>query len=377
MSDKLEKNIQELLKNSEKSNKPISIPKAPDDAGAKALSEALDSGFKIVKLLIVCLVLAFIYSLTFSVQPDEIAIKLRFGKPVGVGESQILRPGLHWAFPYPIDEIVYISVGQSRTLVSTAGWFATTPELEAMNELPPPNEYLRPGIDGYVLTSDGNVVHARATLKYRLNPAKALNYEFNFVDSTNLLKDILDNSIFYAASHFTAEDAIYRDKIGFTEAVRQRVTQIVDKYNIGINIETVEVDTKPPLAVLNSFDLVLGAQQEARTEVNKAKAYARSTINSAQGQASTILADGITRSNQIVRTIASEAKSFSEQLPYFEKNPSLFKERLLTESMQQILTNADDIFFMPEPKEGTDRELRLQLNREQQKSQREKAKEAK
>ena len=114
--------------------------------------------------------------------------------------------------------------------------------------------------------------------------------------------------------------------------------------------------------------------QEARTTVNQAEAYARATVNAAQGQASTILADGVTRSNQIVRIMASEANSFSEQLPYFEMNPMLFKERLMAETMQTILTNADDTFYLSQ-REGIQRELRLQLNREQVKSQREKEKE--
>jgi hypothetical protein len=72
--------------------------------------------------------------------------------------------------------------------------------------------------------------------------------------------------------------------------------------------------------------------------------------------------------------MASEANSFSEQLPHFERDPVLFKERLMAETMQTILTNADDTFYFSQ-REGIQRELRLQLNREQIKSQREKEKE--
>lgn len=377
MSDKLEHSIKELMKNRSASKEPEKFSAPPEDAGARALSEALDSGFKIVKLIILGLVIAFVYSLTFTVQPDEVAVKLRFGKPVGVGEEQILKPGLHWALPYPIDEIVRISIGQSRTVVSSAGWFPTTAEMEALGQTPDPAGSLRPGIDGYVISSDGNVIHARATLKYRLNPVNALNYEFGFVDPTNLLQNILNNAIFFTATRHTAEDAIYKDQITFNEAVRERVASLIQEYQVGISVESIDVQTRPVLAVQDAYDQVLSAQQEARTEVNKAEAYARTTVNGAQGQALTILADGVTRSNQIVRLMASEAKSFSEQLPYFERNPKLFRERLMAETMQNILTNSDDTFYMSKPTDGTDRELRIQLNREQMKSQREKEKEAK
>lgn len=378
MSDKLENSIKELMKNRQNHSgqNDINLPPPPEDASASALNEALEGGFKIVKLIILGLIVAFIYSLTFTVQPDEVAVKLRFGKPVGVGEDQILKPGLHWALPYPIDEVVRISIGQSQTVVSSTGWYPVSPEMEAIGQTPDPTPFLRPGVDGYVISSDGNVIHARATMKYRLNPNAALNYEFGFIDPTNLLQNILNNSIFYAAARHSAENAIYKDQIAFNETVRERANKLIQEYQVGIAVESIDVQTRPALAVQNAYDQVLSAQQEARTEVNKAESYARTTVNAAQGQASTILADGVTRSNQIVRLMASEAKSFSEQLPYFERNPNLFRERLMAETMQTILTNSDDTFYMPEPAEGTDRELRIQLNREQMKSEREKQKTA-
>ena len=372
--DKLEKSITELIKNQSSHKKSIQIPQAPDDASSKALSDALDSGFKIIKLIIVGLVIAFIYSLSFTVHQDEIAVKLRFGKPVGVGEEQILRPGLHWAFPYPIDEVIRISVGQSRKVTSTAGWLPVTPEMEAAGEFPNPTSFLRPGVDGYVIASDGTVIHTRATMNYRLNPNMVLDYIFTYANPDKTLENILNNAIFYSAARYTAEDAIYRDQISFNETVRQRVASLIEELQIGVIIANIDVQTMPPLSVRESYDNVLSAQQEARTEVNNAESYSRTTINAALGQASVILADATTRSNQIVRTIASESKSFSEQLPYFEKNPELFKERLLAETMQTILTNADDTFYISGT-EKAERELRIQLNREQMKSQREQEKE--
>ena len=80
-----------------------------------ALNEALRSSFHIIRVLMVVLLFIFLFSGIFTVNPNEVAIKLRFGKPVGIGSSQLLRPGLHWAFPYPIDEVVRIPVGQSHT----------------------------------------------------------------------------------------------------------------------------------------------------------------------------------------------------------------------------------------------------------------------
>src|SRR5712691_4378877 len=85
-------------------------PETPVDAGSQALSEALRSSFAIVKVLMVVLLLVFLGSGFFTVGPQERAIILRFGKPVGQGPQALLGPGPHWSFPYPIDECVKVSI---------------------------------------------------------------------------------------------------------------------------------------------------------------------------------------------------------------------------------------------------------------------------
>ncbi len=339
-------------------------PAPAEDAATRALAEALGSSFKIVKLLMFALVVVFIGSGIFTVNPGEVAVILRFGRPVGVGADQMLKPGLHWAFPYPIDEVMKIAVGQSRTVVGRAPW---APDLDNPNAVSM-GPVLRPGIDGCALTGDGNIIHARATLKYRLQPTGILNYAFNYTDVTNLLENVLNNSLYYAATHFTAEEAIFRDKVAFMDLVHKRLSQLIDETGVGVAIESLDVETSAPLDVRAAFNAVLEAQQMSRTRISESETYARSTTNAALGQASVVWNDGITRSNQLVRTVDAEAKSFSDQLPYFEANPDLFKQRLLAATMQRVLTNAQDKFFIPNRADGNTRELRLQLNREPQKS---------
>src|SRR5437870_3072848 len=121
-----------------------------EDAGAQALAEALRSSFNVVKLLMGALVMAFIFSGVFTVKPNQVAIKLRFGSPLGAGAGQLLKPGLHWKFPYPIDDVVYVPVGETHTVTSTAGWYYQTPE-EAAAGKPQPLGMLRSGVDGYTL----------------------------------------------------------------------------------------------------------------------------------------------------------------------------------------------------------------------------------
>jgi len=339
-------------------------PLAVEDAGAQALADALRSSFNLIKLVMLLLVGAFIASGLFTVKPNQVAVKLRFGRPVGVGREQLLQPGLHWKLPYPIDEVVYIPVGETHTLTSTSGWYAVTPEEEASGQTPPAQPYLRPGADGYTLAGDGNIIHVRATMSYRISANDPLSYAFNFAQVTNLLQHALDNALAYASARFNADDALYRDKLAFQELILARVNTLVDQLKLGITLDVREVRTSPPLDVEPAFNEVVKAQQQGDTKIREAEAYARGATNHAVGEASTILQDALTRSNYFVKTVEKEANNFLGFLPSYRRSPELFTKRLLAETSQRVLTNAQFKTYLPERADGRPRELRLLLNKE-------------
>jgi len=136
------------------------------DSGSQALAEALRSSFGIVKFVMAALFIVFLFSGFFTVEPQEKAIKLRFGKPVGEGEQALLGSGAHWAWPYPIDEVIKIPIAEIQEVRARVNWFAQSPLQEALGEVPPApfGSPLNPAIDGYALTGDGNIVHVKANL---------------------------------------------------------------------------------------------------------------------------------------------------------------------------------------------------------------------
>jgi membrane protease subunit HflK len=343
-------------------------PPMADDAGTQALSDALRSSFVIVKLLMIGLVVVFLGTGMFAVQPNEVAIILRFGKPLGEGSSQLLKPGWHWAFPAPVDEVVRIPIGQSHTLVSSVGWYATTPELEAAGKEPPARPSLQPGVDGYALTADGGTVHVKATLKYRITPASALDYTFTFTQVTNLLRAALDNAVLHAAAQFSADEILYLETARFRETLLKRLDDQVARLGLGVTMEPSEIKTSAPLAVKPAFEAVLVESQDRGRKISEAQGRADEITRGALAEANAIRNRASASSNQVVRAVSADAQYFQAQLASYRRDPVLFEERLLAETMQRVLTNAQDKFFLPARAAGQSRELRIQLNREPQKA---------
>ena len=202
---------------------PAPAPVTPDDAGSQALAEALHSSFTIVKVVMVLMVLAFFSSGFFTVGPQEKAVILRFGRPIGEDEKVLLNSGWHWSYPYPIDEVVKIPITEIQKVNSTVGWYATTTEQELSGEELPPGASLNPAVDGYAITADRNIIHTRATLYYHIeNP---IHFVFDFVSASNTVQNVLNNALLYTAAHFNVDDVPHarRGRIpGRRASARQR-----------------------------------------------------------------------------------------------------------------------------------------------------------
>jgi len=337
-------------------------PTVVDDAGTRALAEALSSSFRILKFLMVALVLLFFASGIFTVAPNEVVVKLRFGKPVGIGQERLLQPGLHWKLPYPVDEIVRIAVVESRTISSSTGWYYVTPEQDAAGIKPMALPYLRPGVDGYTLTRDGNIVHVKASLSYQV--IDPIRFTFDFDNATNLLQNILDNALVYSSTRFTAGEAIYAKKLQFQEMVMERVRAGIEEIDLGASVEPRDVNAAPPLFVEAAFAQVLNSQQQRDIQIQNAYSYARTATNQALGEASVVVQNGITSSNSLVVNISAEADRFRGLRAGYDRNPELLRKRLLSETMERVMTNADFKTFLPSRADGRSRELRLLLNKQ-------------
>jgi modulator of FtsH protease HflK len=341
---------------------PVQPPETPVDAGSQALSEALRSSFTIVKFVMVLLVLVFLTSGFFTVGPEQRAIILRFGRPVGEGEKALLGPGLHWSFPYPIDEHKEVSIAGLQQVTSTVGWYAITPEQELAGIEPPASGMLNPIADGYALTADENIIHSRARLTYRIKDP--IRYVFGFVNASNAVQSALDNALLHSASAFRVDDILTRDVAGFQEAVRRHTVQLVEKEDLGIVVEQCVVQSVPPRQLKEAFASVLRAEVTRSKVLNGARSYENQITNKAGADAESLINLAQSERARLVSDMAAQAERFQEILPQYRDHPALFCQQRLTETLGRVLTNVHDKIFLSEGADGNPKELRLLLNRE-------------
>ncbi len=324
-----------------------------EDARTRALAEALQSSFKVVRVLMVVLAVAFLGSGITKVGPGEKALLLRFGE-----FKRPLPPGLYFALPNPIETIEKVDVSKIMTVTSDVGW-RTAVEEEGVPPGPEDSTSFEPEYHGYTLTGNGNTVHIKAVMNYRLEDTdEAIKaYAFDFDDVTDFLQSALDNAVYHASANHSALDALKLTEL--EEDISERFKKVVnDVHGLPIVVTgkiqlevQVPGDVEPAFAAFGTSDTV------SKTTISEAEREAGNMVINAEGQAKVIQSGGETIADRLLTLVEAEAKSFSEQRPYYESNPELFRQRLLTGTMQRVLTNAVDVFYL------SGRQPRIWLNR--------------
>jgi membrane protease subunit HflK len=360
----------------------IPVPGTPVDSGSQALAEALRSSFGIVKFVMGVLFVLFLASGIFTVGPQEKAIVLRFGRPVGEGDKVLLSSGFHLAWPYPIDDVVRIPITEIQKVTAKGCWFFQTPEQEALGEDPAAGTTLNPAIDGYALTGDGNIVHAKATLSYRVeDPVRCVfgfalgtNQTFNLAGVSNAVLNALDNALVQTAARYKVDDMLLNDRVGFQDAVQRRVTKLVREQKLGVIVDQCIVQSQPPRQLKQAFDSVVIAGQNSGKWLNEARTYANQALGRAGSEAVGRINTAETASSNMVNGIQAEADRFRKLLPAYQTNPDLFVQQRLVETLGRVFANAQEKKFLPTSADGKPVELRLLLSRDPPKPKSEEAK---
>ena len=213
---------------------PALPPETPVDAGSQALAEALRSSFAIVKVVMVLLVLVFLAS------------GLLHRRAPGAGDHSALwqaawakakRPcscrGCIGRSPIPLTRASRSRSRGLQQVSSTVGWYAVTPEQMLAGIEPPAGGTLNPIVDGYALTADANIIHTprhpdlphQGPDPIRVQLRQRLQRRAERPGQRAALRRL-------AASRWTTSSPATLPASRRT--VRRRVTQLVDKQDLGI-----------------------------------------------------------------------------------------------------------------------------------------------
>ena len=190
-----------------------------------------------VYLVLGILGILWVLSGIYTVDPDENAVILRFGKL-----QEVVDPGLHYHWPAPIEMALVRSV--TRVYREEIGFQTIDPG--------PPAKYRRRPKEALMLTGDENIVNVEMVVQYRVGNPK--NFVFNVEDPEGVLHSTGEVALRSIVGR-TALNSILTVGRGKVEAdTRLFMETLLDAYGTGITITEVKLQAvDPPDQVKDAF----------------------------------------------------------------------------------------------------------------------------
>ncbi len=351
----------------------------PLDAAHQSLADALRASFGVLKGIMLILVLLYLASNVRSIDSHEEALVLRLGDLHRVVE----RPGLIWAFPFPIDEIVPLPTKRSNDLLVDSHTFH-----REKNEIGKPlsfitrgpREPLNPSLDGALVTADVGLVHVRWKVTYKFSDVSSYVTRIagDSVDAAeSLIRTFVETVGIEVASERTAEEMI-RTRVDFVRGeMKRRINTRLTGLQSGVEVTEIAMyEPTPPIQVRQAFDATQQAEsrkqhtvraaQKDRTRILSQAAGAshqrlirllddidrggtdersveelRSQLDrvldlEAEGEAGKRLKDAGAYRTVVVSRMQADVERYRALLPEYSRNPMMLINRLWEQTKQEI-----------------------------------------
>lgn len=275
--------------------------------------------------VIFAILLIYVCTGFYIVHPSQEGVELTFGK-----YSNTETSGLRYHFPYPVGKVLKVNVKEINR-----------------EEIGVSSSYTR-DIDrgeGIMLTGDENIVNVNFEVQWRVRDAR--DYLFKVRDSRpglsvknaaeSAMREIIGKNTISFALEGQGRAEISRD-------ARALLQQILDRYQMGIEVLSVQMKKiDPPAKVIDSFRDVQSARADKERTINEAHSYSNDVIPRAKGEAIKIKLDAEAYENEAINEAKGNANRFMSLYEEYKQNPSLVKNRLYLETMENIFNKADKV----------------------------------
>lgn len=349
----------------------------PLDAANQSLADALKASFSILKGIMLVLVVLYLFSNVRTVSSHEQALLLRLGKLRPVPYD----PGLVWAFPFPVDEIVLLPTKSSNlaTIKSHAVRRRPVEEGKKLSELSRGDHSgLDPKVEGALLTADVGLVQVEWRIRYKIDDVAMFATEIKGKEleaAETLIQTLVDTVSIHVAGELTAEEMI-RTKVDYAQSeIMRRVNKRLDALHSGVHVEVVEMyEPTPPLQVRLAFDRTQQSESAKAKRIREAKQQRTRILNEAagsshgelimaldeldasdtpearakldrilvedvEGQAGQMIKDAGSYLTVVVGQMRSDLEEYRTLLPEFKRSPEMLVERLWENARLAIFRN--------------------------------------
>ncbi|MEO0814230.1 MAG: FtsH protease activity modulator HflK, partial [Myxococcota bacterium] len=346
---------------------------------------SLEAALNYVSLGGAAMFAAYLLSGLFVVAPDEVAVVLRLGGFAGGTPATAIRqPGLHFAWPSPIDEVVRVRVKKIYELTISDLHYGDsaepTPAVGGVSGLTAPttgvidvaarsrrraeqatsgmatlqgdvDEAIDPVAEGYALTGDRNVVQIDMVARYQVSDP--VRFALHLHEPDRLLRDAIMAATVQSMGEAEVDDLLSNGRSQFQVRVVQRAQGFLDEVSAGISLVSLEVtELAPPRQVRGEFEQVQNAYIDIQTKLKEANRQREQALPKARSDADTEIRKAEGDAAELLALARGDAAMWRQLYAEYRQNPSVVRERVYLEAIEGALANAGRRRWVPPPTTG-------------------------
>ena len=272
-----------------------------------------------VFVLVICL-----FNATYQIKEQEQAVLITFGKA-----QAVTAPGLHFKIPF---------IQQVKKVNTTIQGFPIGYDSETGESVED---------DSLMITSDYNFVNVDFFVEYRYSdPVKAV---YASKDPVRILKNVSQSCIRTVIGSYPVDDVLTTGKNEIQAAIKELIMSRLEQQDIGIQLVNITIqDSEPPTTeVMEAFKAVETAKQGKETTLNNANKYRNEQLPEAQAQADRITQNAEAQKTERINEATAQVARFNAMYEEYIKNPTITKERMFFEAMEEVLPDLKVIIESP------------------------------
>jgi modulator of FtsH protease HflK len=299
---------------------------------------------KMVYYGLAALVVLWLASGIYVVQPAELGVVFRFGKAI-----EQSTPGLHYHFPSPIENVELERVSEVKRLEIGFRTISATPA----------PRYQKIAAEAVMLTGDENIADVELIVQYRIQDVE--NYFFKVSEQAKAIHDVAEAALRQVIGQHTIDEALTEGKLQIQEEILIQIQGVLDLYEMGVRVEQAKLQTvSVPQEVDFAFKDVASAREDRERLKNEAEAYQNDIIPRTRGEAEKMMRESEAYKVERVKRSQGDADRFLEVLKEYRKAKDVTETRLFLETMEKILPGMQKFIVDTDGKGGLLNVLQMQ-----------------
>ena len=291
-------------------------------------------------ILIGLVVVIFLFTSYYQVEPDEVGVVQRFGRYTGTS-----GPGPHLKIPFGVDTVTKVPV--QRTLKLEFGF--RTQRAAIKSEFAPATP--ETAAESAMLTGDLNVAVVEWVVQYKIKDPK--KFLFDVREPTSTFRDMSEAAMRQVVGDHSVDEVITIGREAIALQAREQLQEICNLYGIGIEVQQLVLqDVNPPDPVKPAFNEVNQAIQEKERAINDAWADYNKVVPRAKGEAEQAVRSAEGYALERVNKAEGDASRFTALYEEYRKAPVVTRRRIYLETLAQALPRIGRTLVVDEKAKG-------------------------